>query len=662
MEKTHRLVVTIGLVILIGFSGVSVQAEKKDGLKNKSPDYSKEYVGEDRLESFNRMMFGMNMFLNNYIVYPVNATWASIMPKYGIERIDTVFENLAYPKRLTGCLFQADVKCTGTETVRFVTNTTLGLGGMYDPAESWFNVEPRKENIAQAFEKWGIGRGYYLYLPFVGPTNVRNGIGTILETPLNPETYFPYPVVVFSIKGARVLNKSTEFQKGIDYINDTYADPYEITKQFYGLSTYFYEQDLDRKEVFEKKDKLINPVSEEETKPCTIDKDCPISNVRFKNFESQGSVVDAMRTAVFDRQPEEESMWLDISLWNKSFKNRFKSDSVRISETAPKYKYRYIMQDNENSPIAIIYPSIGENVQSAQATALAKIIYEQGYSILLMSNVFDWKFVRSMPGSYKPGITSSDAMHLRFTTAKILDRIIDKHDCEFREKIVVGTSLGAMHTLFMASQEETENLLGISRYICISPPVDILYAVNTIDSFIASWKDTDSETLKLKTALAASKIRDACGKKYDCHENIIMPFNESEAKLVVSFIAKQKLSDLIITLEKDSGLDKDELYDEIFKMDFNDYLNKYFLADPGKNIDSLDYAVNLYELEDFLKSSPNIHVFASKDDYLLSPEHVQWLKNTAKGKITIFSNGSHMGFLYRQEFQDKFIKEISPQL
>lgn len=660
MEKTKSLVKNVVLVIFISFLSISALADEKNDLEYKSPNYSLEYIGKDRLEGFNRLMFRVNNVLNDYIVYPVDVLWASVMPKYGIDRVDSVLDNAGYPKRFVSSLFQADLKCSGKETARFLTNSTLGLGGMYDPAENWLNIDQCNENLAQAFAKWGIGRGYYLYLPFIGPTNVRNGIAGALESVLNPETYIPYAPVIISVKSSRVLNKTTKFQPAIDLINETYADPYEITKQFYGLSSYFYENNLDRDDVFKEKDRQINP--ESNNKKCLLNKGCKISGVEFKSYNSQGSLVDSLRSTAFDRQPKKKSFWHDISIWNRQFNDLFKSSSVRISEGAPEYEYRYILNKNKNSPLAIIYPSIGENIKSAQATSLAEILYKNGYSVLLMSSVFDWKFVRSMPHSYKPGISPVDAKYLRRATTRVLNKITEESKREFKKKIIVSTSLGAMHALFMASQEEKNDLLSISRYICISPPVDMLHAINTIDSFIANWKGLDAETLKLKTALAAKKAQEICGKKYKCDNEVSMPFNDDEAKLIISFIVKQKLSDLIMTMEQEALLDKSELYDQILRMDFNDYINKYILTKTTKDLKTLNYQSSLYSIHESVRKNPKIRIFIAKDDYLLKPGHLNWLIDTANDKTTLFSNGSHLGFLYKKKFKDEFIKAINLDL
>jgi phospholipid-binding lipoprotein MlaA len=110
--------------------------------QSKYPDYAYIYLGDDKYEKMNRKVFAFNLGLNKYAIRPIHILWTSIMPEYGIERIQSAYKNIEYPKRLVSSFIQKDFKATGSETVRFLTNTTIGLGGLFDPAKSIFHIEP----------------------------------------------------------------------------------------------------------------------------------------------------------------------------------------------------------------------------------------------------------------------------------------------------------------------------------------------------------------------------------------------------------------------------------------------------------------------------------------------------------------------------------------
>ena len=104
----------------------------------KYPDYSYTFNGKDKYENFNRKIFNFNIKANKYVLKSINKLWSSIMPKYAMERIKKCHTNIEYPKRMVSCLLQKDFKSTGKETARFLINSTIGLGGMFDPAKNKF--------------------------------------------------------------------------------------------------------------------------------------------------------------------------------------------------------------------------------------------------------------------------------------------------------------------------------------------------------------------------------------------------------------------------------------------------------------------------------------------------------------------------------------------
>ena len=109
-------------------------------LDTKYPDYTYEFLGADKWENFNRKVFNFNLKLNKYAIRPVHILWSSIMPKYGQDRINGITNNIEYPIRLISSLIQKDFKTSKNESIRFFTNTILGLGGMFDPAKHIFKI------------------------------------------------------------------------------------------------------------------------------------------------------------------------------------------------------------------------------------------------------------------------------------------------------------------------------------------------------------------------------------------------------------------------------------------------------------------------------------------------------------------------------------------
>lgn len=677
--------------------------------ETKYPDYGYEFLGDDKWENFNRKVFNFNLGLNKYAIRPMHILWSSIMPEFGMDRIKGVANNIEYPIRLVSSLLQRDFETSKKETIRFFTNTVIGLGGMFDPAKRLFNIEQSNENMEQALAGCKIKSGQYFVCPVLSFTTFRGLIGRALDTALNPGCYIATPVLAI-IKAALTVNRTSYMQPMIKMVESTYADPYEIAKKIFGIDSYIKCANLDRLDIAsllhtpvvenlvaqqkeekkpeievkkalpekaEDKDGIVKiEVSSEIVIPDLLYGGANIDDTATKNYTAedfklspdmilngynpQNPVVDSMRTALFALPEVDESVWNELSVWNRSFSKRIRTSSINVAEGKDDYKFRYIMQkDKKSAPVAIIYPSIGEGINSSHSVLLAKLFYDEGYSVVIQGSHFQWEFVKSMPDGYTPGLPAKDAENLRLVTSKILNKLSEKYGCEFPDKVFIGTSFGALTSLFLADKEYKQNTLGNTKYISICPPVELIYAMKQIDKNSEEWNKS-SDDLKQRVAMTAAKVM----KLYDSKDNIkteinSLPFSEDEGKLITGFIMHQKLSDLIFTIENTSKSAKTDIYHVINNMGYQDYAKKYLLADIDGNCDDLSYEVSLHSIAAFLKNADNYKIYHSLTDYLTNPSQLKKLKQYSAEKTLLLDNGAHLGFLYRQEFIDDLKKTIS---
>ena len=137
-----------------------------------------------------------------------------------------------------------------------------------------------------------------------------------------------------------------------------------------------------------------------------------------------------------------------------------------------------------------------------------------------------------------------------------------------------------------------------------------------------------------------------------------LPFSEEEGKLILSFIMRQKLSDLIFTIEGACKSKKCNIYDSINNLSYRDYAEKYLLKDVGGTLDDLRYDTSLYSIAGFLKENNNYKIYHSLDDFFVNENQLEKLKLYSPSNVVCLNNGSHLGFLYRKEFQEAFKKDI----
>ena len=133
---------------------------------------------KDCFEKVNRGVFAFNKALDTTIFEPVAKGYRYI-PSPIRTGTSNVLTNLSNLITVPNNLLQGDIKTAGVNTARFVVNTTIGILGIFDPANSLGLEKKEKEDYGQTFGRWGMGPGCYLVLPILGPSTVRDTAGTV---------------------------------------------------------------------------------------------------------------------------------------------------------------------------------------------------------------------------------------------------------------------------------------------------------------------------------------------------------------------------------------------------------------------------------------------------------------------------------------------------
>jgi phospholipid-binding lipoprotein MlaA len=149
----------------------------------------------DPFEPVNSAIFEFNYRLDKYVVKPVAQVYNFFIPPDAQQSISNVFQNIRSFPRFLNNLFQAKFEGAGIEMSRFLINSTLGVGGLFDPAGIMFDLKTPPEDLGQTLGTYGVGPGPYLMVPFFGPYTLRDGFGFIGDIFLNPFNWFVVPIV-----------------------------------------------------------------------------------------------------------------------------------------------------------------------------------------------------------------------------------------------------------------------------------------------------------------------------------------------------------------------------------------------------------------------------------------------------------------------------------
>ena len=139
----------------------------------------------DPWQGMNRRIQSFNDFADRWVLKPVAKGYVAITPQLVERGVTNFFVNLAYPLVVVNQFLQGNFRAGFSDTGRFVMNTTLGIGGLLDPATA-AKLPLHDEDFGQTFAKWGAGSGPYLVIPLLGPSTVRDGIGTAVSFVAQP--------------------------------------------------------------------------------------------------------------------------------------------------------------------------------------------------------------------------------------------------------------------------------------------------------------------------------------------------------------------------------------------------------------------------------------------------------------------------------------------
>jgi phospholipid-binding lipoprotein MlaA len=143
---------------------------------------------DDPLEPMNRALYEFHDTVDTAVVKPVARAYIDVVPEFARTAVSNVFNNIEDLVSAVNDLLQGKLDKLDNDLGRVMLNTTWGLGGIFDLA-SMVGLERGNEDFGQTFGAWGFPQGPYLFVPFFGPTTVRDGTGAIVRVMVGPVGY-----------------------------------------------------------------------------------------------------------------------------------------------------------------------------------------------------------------------------------------------------------------------------------------------------------------------------------------------------------------------------------------------------------------------------------------------------------------------------------------
>lgn len=147
------------------------------------------FADDDRFENLNRKVFTINDRLDQYALRPAAVTYKKLMPNPLEKGVDNFFGNLDEVTNVVNDLLQGKFNQAAHDGGRFLLNTTLGLGGLFDVAQRAGLEKSDGEDFGQTLAVWGVGEGPYLMLPLIGPSTLRDAPSKFVDSITSPFSY-----------------------------------------------------------------------------------------------------------------------------------------------------------------------------------------------------------------------------------------------------------------------------------------------------------------------------------------------------------------------------------------------------------------------------------------------------------------------------------------
>ena len=188
----------------------------------------------DPIKGINRVLFDINDAIYVDFLSPISNGYTKVVPTATRKSISNFFKNWSYPVRLVNNLLQGKFKGAEKETTRFLINTSWGILGFFDPATDKIGkLPPPEEDLGQTLGRWGIPSGPFIILPVLGPTNLRDLVGTIGDHFLNPVNYLNDTKLKDALRIEGFLNESPELMEKYKELKSSAVSPYSALRDIY---------------------------------------------------------------------------------------------------------------------------------------------------------------------------------------------------------------------------------------------------------------------------------------------------------------------------------------------------------------------------------------------------------------------------------------------
>ena len=187
----------------------------------------------DPIEPVNRATDTINDSIDRVTLKPMAQGYTAVVPKPMRTAVSNFYENATYLNTVLNGFLQGKGGQGVQDLIRFLINTTLGVGGLVDVASS-MGLERHQEDFGQTLATWGVGQGAYIVYPLLGPNSVRNTSDFITETATDPLFWAAFalaPYITIPVTALKYIDKRAQLLDASSMRDEPALDPYIFTRE-----------------------------------------------------------------------------------------------------------------------------------------------------------------------------------------------------------------------------------------------------------------------------------------------------------------------------------------------------------------------------------------------------------------------------------------------
>ena len=590
----------------------------------------------DPLEPLNRTVWAINKAIMRGVIKPTGKVYRFVVVKPVRTGIGNFGRNLTYPGRLINNLLQGKWNGARDESYRFACNTTVGVLGIFDVGTKW-NIPKSDADFGQTFGQWGWQPQCFIMLPILGPSNDRDLLGLAADTAANPLLY----IAPYEFEASNPL---------------TWLGPY----------TYL---------AYAVKYNDLTDTVDEYVRFSQAEMD-PYSEIQYAwTFARANRVADFQIKGEPDKATMETLQSVFFTYQDPKFPDRGETRSVVIPTTQRPLKFTYWLQPG-NAPVVYLVPGMGAHRLDKRSLAFAELLYQNGFSAVCVSSVFNAEFMEQAATVALPAYLPADGRDLHVALSEIDRRLQAMHPGRLGAKALLGYSMGALHSLYLAATEPADDwpLIKFDRYVALDTPVRLLPGAAKLDEFYRApldWPGGERAGNIENTFLKVAALsRDSLTPE------TTLPFSAIESKFLIGLTFRFILRDIIFSSQRRNNqgilhrpirsLRRDPVYQEILQYSYGDYFEKFAtpyyedreLGTPAG--EAIEKGGDLRTYVAGLRANPNIRIIVNQNDFLLTAEDLAWLRATFPAeRLTVFDEGGHMGNLANPIVQKSIVEALS---